>query len=247
MPTGAAPGRSGRFAPHCSSPGRCARRVPSSLLTTQTASGADSDCARTLPTGTLTTARLAGRCARPFARGVRHPDRSSPAAIPVGRLPTLGLSIGSWNAVGVVAPHLRLARVGDPDGPAADDDAGRQGARACLFRTCPVSGSIRARVESPKTAQTEPSPVATAPLESPEGRRLRPGWASETSLNCGSIRETCPRRPCATHTAPNPNARPVGVRSSSVILRRTVLSSARRSWSPLGRPGSPPRPIRRRR
>ena len=44
-------------------------------------------------------------------------------------------------------------------------------------------------------------------------------------MNWGSIRETWPRRPCATQTVPKPTARPVGVRLSSVMLRRTLRAA----------------------
>ena len=84
--------------------------------------------------------------------------------------------------------------------------------------TRPVAGSIRARVESPKTAQIEPKPPATLPFGEPNAVPATLIGGGVSSLNCGSIRESCPDRPCATQTRPNPNASPVGVRLSSPMV-----------------------------
>ncbi len=166
------------------------------------------------------------------ACGVRHPDRSGPPAIPVGRLPNAdGSSSGPpGTRPGCSASRLGLAVVGDPNGAAAHYDAGRiQRPRV----SSPHVPGIRfdARQRPSRRRQPRPSPRRSshcAIRRSRQGRRLRPGSARRASLNCGSIDETCPRRPCATHTDAEPEGearrRPL---LRALILRRTVRSTAR--------------------
>ena len=140
----------------------------------------------------------------------------SPKAMPVGCRPTVidrtdpASNVAGLNRWTVASPEFATQTAPlpttSPAGatPANDDPTTRAS-----------TGSIRANVESPNTAQTEPSPTAVLPV-----RELGAATSTVfvTRLNCSSTRETCPRIPCATHTAPAPTATPVGVRSPSVTV-----------------------------
>src|SRR5262245_53395194 len=177
--------------------------VPSPVFATQTAPAPNATADGSSPTRIVVV--------EPESGSIRHTTSSpaqatqiapSPKASAAGRRATLNVRTGPASNVRglkrctVASPRFatqtasRVTSTALGVEPVSAEPAGRT-----------ATGRTRASVESPNAAQTKPRPRATDPVPA-----VYPLGANEIVLvtrpNCGSMRDSSPRSPWATQTAP---------------------------------------------
>ena len=139
---------------------------------------------------------------------------SAPYAIPFGRRPTLIVRTGpSSNVAGLKRWTVASPELATHTAPSPNDDADGLEPTSVNPETRPSVGPIRAIVESPNTAHTEPAPAATPPGP---GRTMSGSRRSSTS-RCRTV-DRRGRRSRAGRVRPRPRRLP----------RRSPSASARR-------------------